>query len=254
MMRWLLLFVLVVGFTVGLGAFAPLGMVMKFSGAQARGISWISAEGSLAGGRITGLRSGADLIGDARMTLRPAALLAARLEYDFEWTGPAGTGSGRASASASGITEVRDFIFDLNFAELGGLPVWMRRSGGRAQVRGDIIRLRRGACDSARGTTWSDALVRNETLLGPGWSEFQGALSCDDDALIVPFSSVNGNGTRLDATARVDAGRTSTLEARVSGFVSEQARYALPMAGFSPEGDAFVYRQPGTYTQSDLPQ
>lgn len=252
MMRFILLSVLFVGFVLGLAAFAPLGLVLKLSGAEGRGISWTSAKGSLSGGEISGLRAGADRIGDAKVSLKPAALLGGRLEYAFDWTGPAGTGSGRAAASLTGATELRDFAFDLAVSEFGAFPVWLRRSGGRAQLNGDVIRLRNGECDEARGTSWSDALERNEALLGPGWSEFTGTLSCDRGALLIPFASANGNGTRLDAAARIGSGATATLEAQVSGFISEQARFALPMAGFVPEGGAYVYRYPGA--QTDLTQ
>ncbi|MFN4023656.1 MAG: type II secretion system protein N [Hyphomonas sp.] len=252
MMRFILFLILLIGFILGLAAFAPLGLVLKLSGAEARGINWTSAQGTLSGGEITGLRAGPDKIGDARVRLKPAALLAGRLEYDFDWAGPAGTGSGRAAASATGATELRDFAFDLAVSEFGAFPIWLRRSGGRAQLNGDIIRLRNGECEEARGTTWSDALERNESLLGPGWTDFTGALSCDGGALLIPFASTNGNGTRLDAAARIGSATTATLEARISGYVSEQARYALPMAGFAPDGGAFVYRYPGS--QADLAQ
>lgn len=252
MIRLILFFILFVGFLVGLVAFAPIGLVLKMSGAEARGVSWISAKGTLSGGEITGLRAGADRIGDARVSLKPAALIAGRLEYHFDWTGPAGTGSGRAAASANGTAELRDYRFDLSVSEFSALPLWLRSSGGRIELNGPLIRLRKGDCDLAQGTTWSDALERNEALLGPSWSAFSGALSCDGGALVIPFASSNDNGTRLDAAARVGASTVANLEARVSGYISEHARYALPMAGFVPEGSTYVYRYPGP--QAELTQ
>lgn len=244
MMRFLLLLVLIAGFVIGVVAFAPLSFILKTSGAEARGLSWTSAEGTLMGGRITGLRAGQDVLGDATLKLNPASLLALGIEYDFDWSGPSGNGTGKAAAYATGTTEFRDFNIELNFAALEGVAAWIRQSGGKARLTGNIIRFRKGACDKASGQAWSDALGKNAAVLGPGWPDMAGELSCDGDALLIPFKSANPSGTQLDATARFNIDGNGNLEARVSGVIPQQYQYGLPIAGFVPDGNTYVYRYP----------
>ncbi|ABI76857.1 general secretion pathway protein N [Hyphomonas neptunium ATCC 15444] len=243
-MRFLLLLVLIAGFVIGVVAFAPLSFILKTSGAEARGLSWTSAEGTLMGGRITGLRAGQDVLGDATLKLNPVSLLALGIEYDFDWAGPSGKGTGKAAAYATGTTELRDFNIELDFAALDGVAAWIRQSGGKARLTGDIIRFRKGACDKANGQAWSDALGKNAAVLGPGWPDMAGELSCDGDALLIPFKSANPSGTQLDATARFNIDGNGNLEARVSGVIPQQYQYGLPIAGFVPDGNTYVYRYP----------
>lgn len=244
MMRFLLLIVLIVGFIIGIVAFAPLSFILKTAGAEARGLSWTSAEGTLTGGKITGLKAGPDLLGDASLKLNPASLLGLGVEYDFDWTGPSGRGTGKAAAYASGATELRDFNIELDFSALEGVAAWIRQSGGRARLTGDKIRFKKGACDKASGQTWSDALGRNSVVLGPGWPDMSGELSCEGDMLLIPFQSSSPAGTRFDAAARVRMAGSSNIEARVSGVIPQQFHYGLPIAGFVPDGTTYIYRYP----------
>ena len=243
-MRVLLVLILLAGFLIGLVAFAPLGFILKTAGAEARGLSWTSVEGTLSGGTITGLKAGSDLLGDASLKLNPGALLGLGIEYDFNWAGPSGKGTGKVGAFASGAAELRDFNVELDFAALDGVAAWIRQSGGKARITGEVIRFRNGACDTASGQTWSDALSRNSALLGPGWPDLAGQLSCEGDMLLIPFQSTSPAGTQLDAAARFRPTGSNSLEARVSGTIPQQFRYGLPVAGFVPEGNTYVYRYP----------
>lgn len=249
MMRFLLLLVLILGFLAGLVAFAPLSVILKMTGAEDRGLSWTSVEGTLAGGSVTGLMAGEDVLGDARLKLNPASLLALGVDYDFEWTGPSGQGTGRAAVFATGSTELRDFNIELDFAALDGAAAWIRQSGGKARLKGEIIRFRKGGCDKASGQSWSDALGKNSVLLGPGWPDLAGEISCDGDMLLIPLQSASPLGTNLDAAGRFGLGGGGSIEARVSGVIPQQFQYGLPLAGFVPEGNTYVYRYPATRPQ-----
>ncbi|MBY9067694.1 type II secretion system protein N [Hyphomonas sp. WL0036] len=251
-MRFLLIIFLVIGFVVGLAAFAPLSFILKASGAQERGLSWTSVEGTILGGKVTGLKAGDDFLGDASLKFDPSALLGLGIAYDFDWAGPAGKGTGKAAAFASGSTELKDYNLELDFAALDGVAAWIRQSGGNARLSGDMIRFRKGACDKASGQAWSDALEKNAALLGPGWPDLSGALSCEGDVLLIPMQSQSPTGTRLDAAARFRFGQSGRLEARVSGVIPQQFQYALPLAGFVPDGGTYVYRYPSAF--SELPQ
>lgn len=249
MMRILLLLVLIIGFLAGLVAFAPLSVILKMTGAEERGLSWTAADGTLTGGKITGLKAGQDILGDASLKLNPAALLALGVEYDFEWTGPSGNGTGKAAAFATGSTELRDFDIELDFSALDGVAAWIRQSGGKARLTGQIIRFRQGACDKASGQSWSDALGKNSALLGPGWPDLSGEISCDGDMLLIPLKSTSPLGTNLDAAGRFRLGGDGSIEARVSGAIPQQFQFGLPLAGFTPEGDSYVYRYPAPRSQ-----
>ena len=244
MMRFLFLIVLIAGFIIGIVAFAPLSFILKTAGAEARGLSWTSVEGTLSGGKITGLRAGQDLLGDASLKLNPASLLALGIEYDFDWSGPSGQGTGKAGAYASGTTELKDFNIVIEFAALDGVATWIRQSGGKARLTGETIRFKNGACEAASGQTWSDALGKNSIVLGPGWPDMSGTLSCEGDLLLIPFQAASPAGTQFDAAARVSPAGNSNIEARVSGVIPQQFQYGLPIAGFVPDGGTYVYRYP----------
>lgn len=246
MMRFLLLILLLAGFVIGIVAFAPLSFILKTAGAEARGVSWTSVEGTLAGGKITGLKVGQDVLGDASLKLNPASLLGLGAEYDFDWSGPAGKGTGKAGVYASGTTELHDFNIELDFSALDGVATWIRQSGGKARLTGDTIRFKNGACVTAIGQTWSDALGKNALVLGPGWPDMAGTLSCDGDMLLIPFHAASPTGTQFDAAARVAIGGRSNLEARVSGAIPQQFQYGLPIAGFVPDGNTYIYRYPAS--------
>ena len=244
MMRFLLLLVLIAGFLIGLIAFAPLSFILKTTGAADRGLSWTSVDGTLAGGRITGLKAGPDLLGDASLKLNPASLLGLGLEYDFDWRGPSGQGTGRAAAFASGAIELRDFDIELDFSALEGAATWIRQSGGKARLSGNLIRFHKGACDKANGETWSDVLSKNSVILGPGWPDLSGNLACEGDTLLIPLQSKSPLGTQLDAAARYRPGGKASVVATVSGVIPQQFHYGLPLAGFAPDAGTYVYRYP----------
>lgn len=244
MMRFLLLFLLIAGFVIGLIVFAPLSFILKTTGAADRGLSWTSVDGTLAGGKITGLRAGQDLLGDASLKLNPASLLGLGIEYTFDWSGPSGEGTGRAGAFASGAIELHDFDIQLDFAALDGAAAWIRQSGGKARITGDLIRFRKGACDKATGQTWSDVLNKNSVILGPGWPDLSGNLTCEGDTLLIPLQSKSPLGTQLDAAARYRPGGDASVVARVSGVIPQQFHYGLPLAGFAPDAGSYVYRYP----------
>jgi general secretion pathway protein N len=246
MMRFLLLLLLIAGFAIGLIVFAPLSFILKTTGAADRGLSWTSVDGTLAGGKITGLRAGQDLLGDASLKLNPASLLGLGIEYNFDWSGPSGEGTGRAGAFASGAMELRDFDIELDFAALDGAAAWVRQSGGKARLTGDLIRFRKGTCDTATGQTWSDVLDKNSAILGPGWPDLSGNLTCDGEMLLIPLQSRSPLGTQLDAAARYRPGGDASVVARVSGVIPQQFHYGLPLAGFAPDAGTYVYRYPAS--------
>jgi general secretion pathway protein N len=71
-----------------------------------------------------------------------------------------------------------------------------------------------------------------------------GTIGCLGPDLGIPFEAQSASGTRIDTLARFSLQRTGSMEARVSGFIPQDFQYALPIAGFVPDGSTFVYRYP----------
>lgn len=244
MSRILLLLFLIIGLAAGLVIFMPLATILKLVGAEERGLSWTAVDGTLMGGSIRSLRAGDDLLGDATVQLQPATLLRLGVEYEFDWSGPAGAGRGKAAAFSGGAVEISDYDIRFNFASMEGLATWIRQSGGEARLAGPMIRFKDGTCDYAEGLSWSDAMSRNTALLGPGWPEMTGSVNCMGPDLAIPFAAQSTSGTQVDTLVRFSFQRPGTMEARISGFIPQDFQYALPIAGFVPDGGAYVYHYP----------
>jgi hypothetical protein len=241
MTRLLLLLLLAAGFLVGVFAFAPIGKVLQLSGAEQHGFRWTGAEGSVMDGRLRGMSFQGKPYGDAGLKLAPGALLSGRIQYAVDWIGEHGQGAGNISFGSGQKLQLDDFNIDLDLLRLEQAARWIQQSGGRVQLTGGVIRFNGSQCAEATGTATSDVLDRNREILGDGWTDMTGDLHCDAGDLIIPLQSENGSGTRFLAQLRVAPGRPGRFEARVSGMIPRQLQFALPIAGFKPDGGDFVY-------------
>lgn len=247
MSRLVLLALLGLGFVTGLAAFAPLGAALQLSGVAGHGLTWSRAQGTVLDGQLTGLRAGGEQYGDARLELRPAALLAGRLQYTVDWKGEQGSATGEVSVGADGRASARDFSIDLDLASFEQAALWIRQSGGRIQVQGEAVRFGASGCLAARGNARTDVLERNREILGAGWSAMRGELRCEGGDLVIPLESENTSGTRFSAALRLSPQQPGRFDARVSGLIPPELAFALPIAGFVPEGRDYVY----TFQTSD---
>lgn len=241
MKRMALLALLMLGFVAGFVAFAPLSAALKASGAAQRGLSWTQAEGTVLSGRVLGLALRGVSYGDADVAFSPGGLLTGNLQYTVNWTGPQGAGRAKVSAGGGGRVALRDFAVSLDLAQLEQAALWIRQSGGRLDLSGPSLRFGPEGCISADGSARSDVLERNQYILGSGWTPMQGALRCEGGTLVFPMASENQTGTRFEATLRLAPHQPGQFEARVSGLVPRELAFALPIAGFTPQGQDFVY-------------
>jgi hypothetical protein len=69
----------------------------------------------------------------------------------------------------------------------------------------------------------------------------QGELRCEGTALVIPLESENSSGTRFRAELRLAAQQPGRFDARVSGLIPRDLAFALPIAGFAPDGRDWVY-------------
>lgn len=241
MTRLVLALLLIAGFLVGLAVFAPLGTVLGMTGAQARGINWASATGTILDGRLSGITVQGKSYGDAGLRLAPGALLSGRLKYAVDWAGDNGQGTGDVSFDSGRQVALEDFDIDLDLLKLEQAARWIQQSGGRIQLTGSIIRFSQTGCEEASGTARSDVLERNREILGAGWSDMTGQLRCDGNDLIIPLESANGAGTKFTAHLRLAPSQPGRFEARVSGLIPRELEFALPIAGFRRDGREFTY-------------
>ena len=241
MIRFLFLIILLVtGAVVGL-AFVPLAAALKLSGAADNGVSWTAARGSVYSGVLDGLSVNGTNYGNAHLQLDASALMSAALQYEVDWTGTHGQGSAKVSVESGRTVTLKDYVISLDLEDYERAARWIRQVGGKITLAGPAIRFKGSECVLAEGVATSDVLDRNREVLGSGWSELRGDIVCDDGKLLVPLESENAAGTRFSSYLRVAPGTPGRFEARISGRVSRALAFALPLAGFNRDGDAFVY-------------
>lgn len=241
MNRSLLLLLLLVSFLIGTLAYLPLGTALGLSGAGAHALRWSLASGTILDGYVQGVEINGQAYGDASLKLKPSALLAGALRYRVDWESDHGRGSGDLSTGLAGSYELQDFRVELDLAQLNQAALWIQQSGGHVQLSGTRVRFKHSECVEAQGTARSNVLERNREILGPGWSDMHGTLRCENGDLIVPLASENPAGTRFLAQLRVAPGRPGRFDARVSGIIPRELSFALPIAGFVPDGTSYVY-------------
>lgn len=241
MIRLLLLPLLALGITIGVLVFAPLSKVLDISGIRRSGVDWTSASGTVLDGRLEGIAVNGARYGDASARLLPGHLLTGTLKFAVDWTGPSGRGTGQMTFQSPKSIGLYDYDLDLDLMEIEQAAKWIQQSGGRITMQGETIRFKDSACHTATGTARSDVLERNRAILGDGWSEMQGELRCEDGDLVIPLESTNATGTRFGAFLRLRPGLPGRFEARVSGLVTRELDYVLPMAGFRREGKEYIY-------------
>lgn len=241
MIRTLIVILLLIAALVVGAAFVPLEALLNSTGARDQGVNWTSAKGSVFSGRVEGLTVKGTQYGTADLRLVPAALPQRKITYDVDWTGPNGIGTSKVTMAASNQIELTDYAIDLDLATFANSARWIERSGGRVKLEGSLMRFTDGKCAEVDGKASSDVLERNREALGAGWSPLEGALSCEDGALVVPLMSENTSGTRFGAVLKAAPGARTKFEARLSGKISRPMAFALPLAGFARDGEEFVF-------------
>jgi hypothetical protein len=241
MIRFLFLIILlVIGAVVGL-AFVPLAAALKLAGAADNGVSWTAARGSIYSGGLEGLSVNGTNYGNADLTLDASALMGGTLQYAVDWIGTHGQGTAKVSVDTGRTVTLKDYVINLDLEDYERAARWIRQAGGKIKLAGPAIQFKGSECILAEGVATSDVLDRNREVLGSGWSELRGDIVCDDGKLLVPLESENAAGTRFSSYLRVAPGAPGKFEARISGRVSRALAFALPLAGFNRDGDAFVY-------------
>ncbi|MDP3458550.1 MAG: type II secretion system protein N [Hyphomonas sp.] len=241
MIRFLfLIIVLAIGGVIAL-AFVPLATALKLSGASDNGVAWSAARGTIFSGGLDDLTVNGTNYGNADLTFDPSALLKGTLQYAVAWTGAHGEGKAKVSVDSGQLVTLKDYVINLDLRDYERAAKWIRQAGGGVKLEGPKIQFQGSECILADGVATSDVLDRNREILGSGWSDLRGDLACDEGKLLVPLESENAAGTRFSSFLRVAPGTPGKFEARISGRISRALGFALPLAGFTRDGEEFVY-------------
>ncbi len=241
MIRFLFLIVILLAGGLVALAFVPLATALKLSGAAENGVGWTAARGTIFSGGLDDLTVNGTNYGNADLTLDASALMGGTLQYAVDWFGAHGQGTGKVSVDSGRTVTLKDYVINLDLGDYERAAKWIRQAGGKIKLEGPTIQFKGSECILAEGVATSDVLDRNREILGSGWSDLRGDLSCDDGQLLVPLESENAAGTRFSSYLRVAPGTPGKFEARISGRISRALGFALPMAGFTRDGDSFVY-------------
>ncbi|MDP1556733.1 MAG: type II secretion system protein N, partial [Hyphomonas sp.] len=240
MIRFLfLIIVLAIGGVIAL-AFVPLATALKLSGASDNGVAWSAARGTIFSGGLDDLTVNGTNYGNADLTFDPSALLKGTLQYAVAWAGAHGEGKAKVSVDSGQLVTLKDYVINLDLRDYERAAKWIRQAGGGVKLEGPKIQFQGSECILADGVATSDVLDRNREILGSGWSDLRGDLACDEGKLLVPLESENAAGTRFSSFLRVAPGTPGKFEARISGRISRALGFALPLAGFTRDGDEFV--------------
>lgn len=241
MLRFLFTIILLaVGLVVSL-AFVPIATALKYSGAAANGVEWSNAEGTILNGSLHDLKIKGTEYGSADLKLDVPSVLSGKPRYGVDWIGTHGRGAGKVSVESGSIYTLEDYDIDLDLLAFDTVAKWLQQSGGRIKLEGSAIQFQGNQCLSAKGVATSDVLDRNRQILGAGWSELRGDLSCQDGMLLIPLQSENATGTRFLAALLAAPGVTGKFEARITGNIPRALNFALPLAGFVRDGEDFVF-------------
>lgn len=253
MFRFLFLIILLVaGLCVGL-AFVPIATALKYSGAAENGVEWSEAKGTILSGSLTDLKVKGVEYGSADLKLDLPAVFNGKPRYGVDWTGKHGRGSGKVSVESGSVFALEDYVIDLDLLAFDVVAKWLQQSGGRIQLEGTSIRFKGNECVTAEGVATSDVLDRNRQILGAGWSDLRGDLSCQDGKLLIPLESENSSGTRFLAALHAAPGAPGKFEARITGTIPRTLSFALPLAGFVRDGEDFVFTPAKKVTASVAP-
>ena len=250
-----LIFLIVLGgivFIGGLLAYMPLSVAADRSGIARQGVFYDRVQGTIWSGELQGVNVLGQPIGEVRLTLQPASLLAGSVSYDFDVRGPAGIGTGVLTAGVGGRLTLQNVVADLNVQELRRLDPRLRQVPSRVSITVPALRASSSLeCVAADGRLQTNLLQKLGTAMQWEGPAMAGVLACDGEGgYRLALSNVGG-----DDAIQVEA----ILSPRLSSY-SADARVdtrnrrvadTLQLLGFQRIGDEYVYSRANGQTRSN---
>ncbi len=235
-----LLIVLVVSVIIALIWTVPLEVALRQAGVGGAGVGWANVEGTIRKGRINGLFTPGQAIGDISMELRPLSLLTLSPVYDVQWGGAGGRGSGTAKISGTKLI-LSDIRMVQQVSAIEGLAMPVRAVGGTLELRGGSATLTQEGCSAASGQLTTDVLSRAAQQYGREFGSLAGPLSCQDGAFQVELEGQSQAGDRVDLDTQASLDGRADFTASVV-TQDPELMLVLKEVGFTFTDGAWAYR------------
>jgi len=241
MIRFLVLIILFLAAAIAAAiAFTPLGFVMARSGAGGAGAGWAQVQGTLLNGRIDGLHVNGQPVGDVSLKLRPLSLLSFAPQYDVQWGGAGGQGTGVIKIS-KGRIEASELRLQQKISAIEGLAAPVRAMGGTLRLADGAIALTPVGCESAAGQISTDALSLAAEQYGREFGMITGPLTCIDQDIVLALTGLSERGDSVKVDARTSLLGEALFEVAIETRDSEVS-FALSQVGFTLQDGSWRYR------------
>ena len=242
MMRFLLCLIALIALVWFAAAQLPLGFVLRKMPLNAMGVEWTQSEGTVWNGRIMGVYLNGQPVGDVDVALKPLSLLTLDPSMDLQWGGAGGRGAGTVTVLGSDSVEVSDVRLQQSISSLESLSPDLRAIGGTFRVSQAHILIEGQSCETASGELQTDTLALAAQRFGRQFSNLTGTLSCEDGAFDLNMSGASeaGDSLVIDGQATLQGSAAINVSANTRDSDIEAL---LANAGFSREGDSWVYRR-----------
>ncbi len=239
-MRTLFLIILFLLVAIGAAvAFTPLAYITAQSGAGRAGVGWAQVQGTLLNGRIDGLHVQGQPMGDVQLKLRPLSLISLAPEFDIQWGGPGGQGTGVVKVSKNRLAarEVR-MQHQINAIEALAGPV--RALGGIVRISNGAVVMTPVGCESASGKVTTDTLQVAAQQYGREFGIIEGPISCIERDLMLELNGTSQSGDSVQVDAKASVLGTSMFEVAIN-TADTQMTLGLSQIGFTFRDGAWRY-------------
>ncbi len=218
----------------------PLSAALRAVDLDARGLAYSWASGTVWNGEVADLSWRGQPLGDAKVALKPAALLLGRLGMDVALSGAAVTGQGFIALTMGGIV-ADDLTLSANVADL---PLLLPLTG-KVALDLDYAALSRGGCRRIEGTINTDALVHRPAGLAWRGPELGGSIACVDGAIEIPLKGESGSDS-VTVALTLDPG--GAFGVRIDARTPNQTLLsALSAVGFKESDGVMTLTQKGRW-------
>ncbi|MEL6829858.1 MAG: type II secretion system protein N, partial [Pseudomonadota bacterium] len=153
----------------------PLGLVVGQLGLGGLGVGWAHTEGTLHRGRINGIFTQQQIIGDVGLELKPLTLLGGGLGYAIDIGGAGMRGTADVTLRP-GKLELSDLRARQSIAAMEGLAAPIRAMGGEVRITDGSAVFGREGCERLDANVVSDALTRAAGQYGKVFGPVAGTL------------------------------------------------------------------------------
>ncbi len=221
----------------------PLSTVLKWSGAEERGLRWRDVAGTVWYGALTEATYKNYPVGTVRVKTFFLPLLIGRASAIISVTGPALAAKGQVSASFREQFSIKKTALVLDLGQYNIRDAFDAPMSGVLRLDINRLDLVGRACRHGDFELWTDSLVMTARQYGGVGFPLQGQGHCDDGDIVLP---VNGTGAseQVDLQVILSGNLDYRAEARVRSNTPSLIA-ALRLNGFDSKGDQLVMIQRG---------